>query len=78
MATGVSEVAITELDIGNGSGSDYTEIVGACVNVPECVGVTVWGVTDDQSWRAGEAATLFNGDFSPKEAYTTLLEYLQS
>ena len=34
-------------------------------------------VTDDQSWRAGEAATLFNGDFTPKEAYTSLVQLLQ-
>lgn len=39
-------VAITELDIVNASANDYTTVVRSCLNVSQCVGVTVWGVSD--------------------------------
>ena len=38
---GVSEVAITELDIAGGSASDYSTTVKACLAVSACVGITV-------------------------------------
>ena len=45
-ATGVSEVAITELDIVGAAASDYVTAINACLNVAKCVGVTVWGLRD--------------------------------
>ena len=77
LAASASEIAITELDISGGAAADYEEVVNACLAVNECLGITEWGVTDDQSWRAGESATLFDGSFQPKEAYTALVELLQ-
>lgn len=77
LADTASEVAITELDIAGGAAADYQEVVEACLAVEKCIGITEWGVTDDQSWRSGESATLFNGDFTPKEAYTNLVSILQ-
>lgn len=54
---GVTEVAYTELDIRHKSipadaaaqqqqATDYVSVVGACLDVKECVGVTVWGFSD--------------------------------
>lgn len=39
--TGVSEVAITELDIAGGAANDFATAVKACLAVTACVGITV-------------------------------------
>jgi len=44
--TGVSEVAVTELDIQGNNANDYVAITKGCLDVPTCVGITVWGVRD--------------------------------
>lgn len=36
--TGVSEVAITELDIGGGAADDYVAAVQGCLDVEKCIG----------------------------------------
>ncbi len=75
-SAGISEVAITELDIQYANPQDYTTVVQACLNVAKCVGITEWGVTDSQSWRSGQSATLFDGNYNPKQAYNSILSLL--
>lgn len=49
-ASGVSEVAFTEVDIVNAPTNDYVAVTKACLDEPKCVGLTVWGVRDPVSW----------------------------
>ncbi|UYQ65201.1 endo-1,4-beta-xylanase [Streptomyces peucetius] len=73
------DVQITELDI-EGSGSSqadsYSRVVNACLAVSRCTGITVWGVTDKYSWRSSGTPLLFDGNYTKKPAYHSVLAAL--
>lgn len=86
-ATGL-DLAITELDIRLPSDSltpadfqaqadDYVTVIGKCLEIQNCVGVTVWGVSDRDSWVdftfAGfDSPLLFDDFFNRKTAYAAV------
>ncbi|MEU9558356.1 endo-1,4-beta-xylanase [Streptomyces fumanus] len=70
------DVAITELDIQGASASTYAAVTNDCLAVSRCLGITVWGVRDSDSWRASDTPLLFNNDGSKKPAYTAVLNAL--
>ncbi|MET7738157.1 endo-1,4-beta-xylanase [Streptomyces sp. NPDC005402] len=70
------DVAITELDIQRASATTYANVTNDCLAVSRCLGITVWGVRDSDSWRADQTPLLFNGDGSRKPAYTAVLNAL--
>ncbi|MEV6172524.1 endo-1,4-beta-xylanase [Streptomyces sp. NPDC051954] len=73
------DVQITELDIegsGTAQANSYSNVVRACLAVSRCTGITVWGVTDKYSWRAGGTPLLFDGNYAKKPAYTAVLTVL--
>ncbi|EMD67409.1 hypothetical protein GGP41_007311 [Bipolaris sorokiniana] len=72
-----SECAMTEVDIQNAQQADWTNVTKACLNQKNCVGITVWGVKDSDSWRPQGNPLLFDNSFNPKQAYTTVLNALK-
>lgn len=70
------DVAITELDIQNAPASTYANVTKDCLAVPRCLGITVWGVRDTDSWRSDQNPLLFDGNGNKKSAYTAVLDAL--
>jgi endo-1,4-beta-xylanase len=72
------DVALTEVDVTNADTTQYANLTQACMNVSRCLGITVWGVRDSDSWRSGESPLLFDGSGNKKAAYTSVLNVLNS
>ncbi|KAH7368400.1 glycoside hydrolase superfamily [Plectosphaerella cucumerina] len=86
------EVAYTEIDIRHSSmppsqsalvtqGNDFANVVGSCLDVDGCVGITIWGYTDKYSWvpstfSGAGAALLYDQNFSKKPAWTSVSSVL--
>lgn len=87
------EVAITELDVRMElpstdaqlaqQSTDYQTAVSACLNVADCIGITVWDFDDKYSWIPDTfsgygAACLFDENINRKPAYYGVVSALQS
>lgn len=77
---------ITELDISipNTGASDayerqaaeYRTIANVMMNYEHCVGLLVWGITDNMSWRGGDPL-LFNSQLGAKPAFFALRDVFE-
>jgi endo-1,4-beta-xylanase len=83
------EVQITELDIAfpstssstallNQQSNDYKTIVAACMGTSACTGITIWGVSDKNSWITGRHPLLWDENFQKKPAYTGFVNGINS
>ena len=61
------------MDIAGAAPDEWVTVVKACVDIPNCVGITVWGVRDTDSWRAQNSPLLFNAAYGTKPAYSALV-----
>lgn len=87
------ETAITELDVRlelpstaekqAAQATIYSDSVKACVDVDECVGVTVWDFWDPVSWvpetfPGNGDADLLDANFTRKPAYYAISDMLRT
>jgi endo-1,4-beta-xylanase len=61
---------------------EFSQMLGACLEVPECISFTVWGFGDADSWVPGfftgeGYATLYDVNLNPKPAFFALQQDLQ-
>jgi endo-1,4-beta-xylanase len=61
---------------------EFSQMLKACLAVPQCISFTVWGFGDADSWVPGfftgeGYATLYDVDLNPKPAYTALQQDLR-
>jgi uncharacterized protein (TIGR03437 family) len=63
----------------------FSTVVQACLDSPNCGSITVWDADDATSWIPGSgfwpgygAATLFDANFQPKPAYTSVMNTLRT
>ena len=79
------DIQVTELDATTECSSNgfqtqaqyYSDILDVLVKYSRYVSaVVVWGTTDDKSWRSSQCPLLFNGDYSPKSCFNSIIDGL--
>lgn len=78
------DIQITELDITTSDTSEtglknqaqlYSDIFDVYVDYADSISaVVIWGVTDDQSWRASRVPLLFDENFQAKPAFYSVID----
>ena len=78
------DIQITELDITTSDTTEaglekqaqmYSDIFDLCVKYKDNISaVVIWGVTDDQSWRATRVPLLFDENFKAKPAFYAIVD----
>ena len=81
------DVQVTELDATvNGNTEElfeeqakyYSDLLDVCVKYADNISaVVLWGTTDDKSWRASKYPLVFNGDFTAKPCYYSIVDGLE-
>ncbi|KAK7968009.1 putative endoglucanase type F [Apiospora aurea] len=74
--SGVTELAITELDILNAPADEFVKVFEACLDIEMCVGITTWGVSDANSWLPNDSPLLFDKQYQQKAAYKAVHDLL--
>ena len=82
------DIQVTELDITTSDLSEagfekqaeiYSGILDACVKYADSISAVVfWGTTDETSWRASRCPLLFNGDYTAKPAFYSIVDGISS
>lgn len=82
------DIQVTELDVTTDDTSEaglkkqaeyYGEIWKDILQYKDHISaVVLWGVTDDQSWRASRLPLLFDSDYQAKDAYYTIADLADS
>lgn len=78
------DIQVTELDITTSDTSEtglknqaqlYSDIFDIYVDYADSISaVVIWGVTDDQSWRASRVPLLFDENFQAKPAFYSVID----
>lgn len=76
------EVQVTELDVGcknfNTQGKYYYDLMNAILDLKKEGGnitsITVWGISDDKSWRSADKPLLFTYGNKPKDAFYKMIQ----
>ena len=81
------DIQVTELDITTSDTSEaglekqaqlYSDIFDIYTDYADSISaVVVWGVTDDQSWRASRVPLLFDENFQAKSAYYSIVDNVE-
>ena len=81
------DIQVTELDITTSDTSEaglekqaqmYSDIFDIYTDYADSISaVVIWGVTDDQSWRASRVPLLFDENFQAKPAYYSIVDNVE-